>query len=71
MSLIEATVEGTIQFDGTLVLDTPTSLPAGRVTVVLRQQTEARPIFPGGDNFFQMMDELWAALRARSHALRP
>jgi hypothetical protein len=40
MNLIETTVEGTLKPDGTLELDQRPSLPPGRVTVVLRQQTE-------------------------------
>jgi hypothetical protein len=36
MSRIEAVIEGTIQPDGTLLLDEKPNLPAGRVTVVLR-----------------------------------
>lgn len=40
MSLIETVVEGTLQPDGTLVLDTKPNLSPGRVTVVLRQQSE-------------------------------
>ena len=67
MSLIEATVEGTIQSDGTLVLNNPTSLPAGQVVVVLRQETESRQLHPVSDRFFQMTDEIWAVQRAQSH----
>lgn len=40
MNPIEATVQGTLQPDGTLVLDTNPELPPGRVTVVLRQETK-------------------------------
>lgn len=43
MNLSEAIVEGTLQPDGTLVLDTRPNLPPGRVTVVLRQETAAPP----------------------------
>lgn len=42
MNPSEAIVEGTLQPDGTLVLDTRPNLPPGRVTVVLRQE-EAAP----------------------------
>ncbi|HTU93460.1 MAG TPA: hypothetical protein VMF69_25495 [Gemmataceae bacterium] len=41
MSLTEITVEGTLNPDGTLELDQKPNLPAGRVTIILRQQTEA------------------------------
>jgi len=36
MSLTETVLEGTIQPDGTLVLDEPTRLPAGRVQVIVQ-----------------------------------
>ncbi|HQR06804.1 MAG TPA: hypothetical protein PLN21_08285 [Gemmatales bacterium] len=41
MLLDEAVLEGTLKADGTLELDKPPQLPAGRVTVVLRSQTIA------------------------------
>lgn len=43
MSLSEITMEGTLKPDGTLELDAKPSLVPGRVTVVLRQETEAPP----------------------------
>lgn len=58
MSLTETVVEGTIQPDGTLVLDKKPSLPAGRVTVVLRQQAEV--MLPKDDPFWQRMSAIWA-----------
>jgi len=36
MRTTETVLEGTIQEDGTLVLDEPTELPAGRVTIVVQ-----------------------------------
>ncbi len=42
MSLVETVMVGTIQSDGTLVLDEATNMPAGRVTVILREQPHAR-----------------------------
>ena len=42
MSLIETVIEGTLQADGTLVLDENPNLPPGRVTVLLRQQAPYR-----------------------------
>jgi hypothetical protein len=42
MSLAETVMEGTVQSDGTLVLDEPTKMPAGRVTVILREQPQPR-----------------------------
>ena len=43
MSLSEIPMEGTLKPDGTLELDAKPSLVPGRVTVVLRQETEAPP----------------------------
>jgi hypothetical protein len=43
MSLHEVVVEGTLKPDGTLQLDQKPSLPPGRVTVVLRQESGASP----------------------------
>lgn len=40
MSLTEITVEGTIKSDGSLELDQKPGLPPGRVTILLRQETE-------------------------------
>jgi hypothetical protein len=57
MSLIETVVEGTLQPDGTLVLDEKPNLPAGRVTVVLRQETEL--VLPKDDPFWQRMQAMW------------
>ena len=49
MSLLESVMEGTIQPDGSLVLDQKPNLPAGRVTVVLRQEAlESMPREPRG-----------------------
>lgn len=47
MSLLETTIGGILQPDGTLVLDARPNLSPGRVTVVLRQQTEAVPPLRG------------------------
>lgn len=43
MNTIETTIEGTLQPDGTLVLDGKPDLLPGRVTVVLRQEAKAPP----------------------------
>jgi hypothetical protein len=40
MNVTETVVEGTIQPDGTLVLDEPTRLPAGRVQVIVQALPE-------------------------------
>lgn len=44
MSLIETVIEATLKPDGTLELDAKPNLPAGRVKLVLCQETDvARP----------------------------
>lgn len=43
MSQTEITVEGTLKPDGTLELDQKPNLPAGRVTVLLRQESAPAP----------------------------
>jgi hypothetical protein len=58
MSLTETVIEGTLQPDGTLVLDGKPNLPAGRVTVVLRQEAEI--VLPKDDPFWQRMQTMWA-----------
>lgn len=62
MSLTETVLEGTIQPDGTLVLDEKPNLPAGRVTVVLRQ--ESGVVFPKDDPFWQRMQAIWSISKA-------
>ncbi|HWB12398.1 MAG TPA: hypothetical protein VG826_24450 [Pirellulales bacterium] len=52
MNPSEAIVEGTLQPDGTLVLDAKPNLPPGRVTVVLRQEAKAPP---PQDDWFQFL----------------
>ena len=68
MSLTETVIEGTVQPDGTLILDEPTKLPAGRVTVVVRQKTEIE--LPSDDPFWQRMKAMWDAQDARGHVPR-
>jgi hypothetical protein len=66
MSLTETVVEGTLRPDGTLVLDEKPNLPAGRVTVVLRQT--ATDALPADDPFWQRMRAMWAIPRSPGHA---
>ena len=66
MSLTETVIEGTIQPDGSLVLDEPTKLPAGRVTVIV----QALPQLPAGDPFWDMMKSIWAGQKTRGHVPR-
>ncbi|HVA46621.1 MAG TPA: hypothetical protein VNH11_09630 [Pirellulales bacterium] len=66
MNLTETVVEGTIQADGTLLLDQPTKLPAGRVQVIV----QSLPELPEGDPFWDMMKSIWAGQKARGHVPR-
>src|SRR5690349_2840343 len=50
-----ATIEGTVKPDGSLELDEPLKLPAGRVVVTV----QALPA-PGTDPFWDAMQRLWA-----------
>jgi hypothetical protein len=59
MALMETTLDGTIQPDGTLVLDGPTDLPAGRVQVVVRTAVTPEGA-PDYDEFFKMLAEFEA-----------
>ena len=60
------TLEGTLQPDGTVVLDGKPNVPAGRVQVILQPLPEV----PTGDPFWEMMQEIWAAQKARGEAPR-
>lgn len=53
MSSTETVIEGTLKPDGTLELDEKPNLPAGRITVVLRRDTET--ISPPDVDWFQFM----------------
>ena len=64
MSLIETVIEGTIQPDGTLVLDEKLNLRAGRVKVVLRQEAEAKPL---SENWWQYLQRVRAEREAAGY----
>jgi hypothetical protein len=66
MNLTERVIEGTIQPDGTLVLDEPPRLPAGRVQVTV----QVLPQLPDGDPFWDMMKSIWAGQKARGFVPR-
>ncbi len=66
MRLTETVIEGTLQADGTLVLDEKPNLPPGRVTVVLRQQAEI--VLPKDDPFWQRMQAMWAIPKSAANA---
>jgi hypothetical protein len=70
MSVSETVIEGTLKPDGTLDLDQKPNLPPGRVKVVLRQEAEPKTPKPLGAEFFQMMEGIWAAQKARGHVPR-
>ena len=65
MSTAEAIIEGTLQADGTLVLDSKPNLPAGRVTVVLRQEAEA-PALPA-EGWWPLMQRVRAEREAAGY----
>jgi hypothetical protein len=64
MSLTEITVQGTLNEDGTLALDQKPNLAPGRVTVVLRQQSQPAP---ADENWFQHLQRLRAERSATGY----
>ena len=66
MSLGEVMMEGTLMSDGTLELDEKPNLPAGRVQVIM----QALPELPKDDPFWQRMQAMWDAQKARGHVPR-
>ena len=60
-------LEGTLQPDGTVVLDGKPNVPVGRVQVTLQQLPE---LPAAGDPFWDMMREIWAGQNARGEAPR-
>jgi len=66
MSLSEVVIEGTIQPDGTLVLDEKLNLSPGRVQVIV----QTLPAIPKDDPFWQRMQAMWNAQKARGHVAR-
>ena len=71
MSLFETVIEGTIQADGSLVLDQKPNLPTGRVTVVIRRESETTRSQAVGEDFFRSMEGIWARQKTRGHVSRP
>ena len=59
MNQAEAMIAGTIQRDGSLVLDEKLNLPPGRVQVIVH----SLPQLPEGDPFWQRMQAIWAIPR--------
>jgi hypothetical protein len=61
-------VQGTVQSDGSLVLDEKLNLPAGRVRVTVQTKNEPEKADPA--RFLDMMERIWADQRARGHVPR-
>lgn len=59
-------IEGTVNSDGTLVLQQQVALPAGRVQVTVTPLPE----LPKDDPFWQMMQSIWEGQKARGHVPR-
>lgn len=59
-------VEGVVKEDGTLEVREKVSLPQGRVQVIL----QPLPDLPPDDPFWQRMQALWDAQKARGHVPR-
>ncbi len=64
MNLTENVIEGTLQADGTLVLDEKPNLPPGRVTVVLRAGSEPSPL---KEDWFQCLQRIRADREAADY----
>src|ERR671914_87627 len=63
---MQVIVEGTLNPDGTLVLDRKLSLPPGRVQVIV----QPLPELPPDDPFWQRMRAIWDGQQARGHPPR-
>jgi hypothetical protein len=61
-------VQGQVRADGTLVLDQPLELPAGRVRVTV--QPLATSEAPNVVRFRELMERIWAGQKARGHVAR-
>jgi hypothetical protein len=61
-------VEGTVQSDGSLVLDGKLDLPAGRVRVIVQTRNEPEKV--DSARFLAMMERIWADQNARGHVPR-
>jgi hypothetical protein len=61
-------VQGTVQPDGSLVLDEKLNLPAGRVRVTVHTRNEPEKVDP--TRFLAMMERIWADQKARGHVPR-
>lgn len=59
-------VEGTVDADGTLRLDTKLTVAPGRVQLIVRSLADE----PTGDPFWQTMDRIWAGQKSRGQRRR-
>ena len=59
-------VEGTVDADGTLRLDTKLTVAPGRVQLIVRSLAD----LPGKDPFWQTMERIWAGQKARGQKRR-
>ena len=66
MSASTIVIQGTVRPDGTLELDRNCPLPAGRVQVII----QPLPELPKDDPFWQRMQAIWDAQKARGHIPR-
>ena len=66
MSTDPIILEGIVNADGTLELAGKVSLPPGRVQVTV----QPLPDLPADDPFWQRMQAIWAAQKARGHSPR-
>ena len=63
---VQITLQGTVRADGALELDDRVALPEGRVLVTVRPVVQPA----SNDPFWQRMEQIWAAQRARGHVPR-
>lgn len=66
MAATHIVVEGTLNPDGTLVLDRKLPLPAGRVQLIV----QPLPELPADDPFWQQMRQIWDGQKARGQIPR-
>jgi hypothetical protein len=66
MSTTPLIVQGIVNADGTLELEGKVSLPPGRVQVTV----QPLPDLPADDPFWQQMQAIWDAQKARGHSPR-
>jgi hypothetical protein len=66
MNSTHVVVEGTLNADGTLVLDSKLALPPGRVQLIV----QPLPELPADDPFWQRMQQIWEGQKARGHVPR-